>query len=92
MKIFIKKLFKKRKLLMGTALILAVALIFWVVNTPVIVGASAANRRLPIYSVERDKKTVSLTFDAAWGNEDTGLLIDILSKYNINATFFVVGE
>ena len=34
---------------------------------------------------------LSLTFDAAWGNEDTQQLIDILGKYNIKATFFVVG-
>ena len=27
-----------------------------------------------------------------WGNEDTQQLIDILGKYNIKATFFVVGE
>ena len=27
-----------------------------------------------------------------WGNEDTQQLIDILGKYDIKATFFVVGE
>ena len=27
-----------------------------------------------------------------WGNEDTQQLIDILAKYNVKATFFVVGE
>ena len=27
-----------------------------------------------------------------WGNEDTQQLIDILGKYNVKATFFVVGE
>ena len=35
---------------------------------------------------------VSLTFDAAWGNEDTQQLIDILGKYQVKATFFVVGS
>lgn len=33
-----------------------------------------------------------MTFDAAWGNEDTQTLIDILGKHDIHATFFVVGE
>lgn len=42
--------------------------------------------------MERDGKFVSLSFDAAWGNEDTQMLIDILAKYNVKATFFVVGE
>ena len=44
-----------------------------------------------MYSVQRDDKCVSLTFDAAWGNEDTQTLIDILDRYGIKATFFVVG-
>lgn len=51
----------------------------------------AAAKALPIYCVEREGKFVSLTFDAAWGNEDTQQLIDILGKDNIKATFFVVG-
>ncbi len=82
---------KKRWLAIGAGALAAVA-IFYITSSPKIVGASATARKLPIYSVERDQKMVSLTFDAAWGNEDTQMLIDILGKYNVNATFFVVGE
>ena len=71
------------------ALIIAVALL---INNPVIVGVSAVKRELPIYCVERDNKCASLSFDAAWGNEDTQELIDILARYNVKATFFVVGQ
>ena len=35
---------------------------------------------------------VSLTFDAACGNEDTQQMIDALEEYGVKATFFVVGE
>lgn len=63
-----------------------------VVNHPVFVGASATTRQLPIYCVQKDYKVCSLSFDAAWGNEDTQQLIDILGKYNVKATFFVVGD
>jgi hypothetical protein len=45
-----------------------VVFIVWLVNSPAVVGASAATRELPIYSVKRDNKAVSLTFDAAWGD------------------------
>ena len=48
-------------------------------------------RDLPIYSVGRDDNKVAISFDAAWGNEDTQDLIDILAKYNVKTTFFVVG-
>ena len=77
------------------AVIMAVAVFLGVpalVNSPAMVGAAATMRELPIYSVARDNKCVSFTFDAAWGNEDTQLLIDILERYNIKATFFLVGE
>ena len=59
---------KHRKLLGPVALTLAVAAIFWVVCSPTVVGVSASAKQLPIYSVQRDNKAVSLTFDAAWGD------------------------
>lgn len=48
-------------------------------------------RKLPIYCVETDKKQVAISFDAAWGNDDTEQLIKILKEYDVPATFFVVG-
>ena len=63
--------------------------------TVAIVGSVAAfansDRRLPIYCVETDKKQIAVSFDAAWGNDDTQQLIDILAEYKVPATFFVVG-
>ena len=44
------------------------AVMFYVVNYPAAVGASAATRQLPIYCVQRDQKLVSISFDAAWGD------------------------
>ena len=85
-------LHKNRRLVSGLGMVLAVLLIFWSVSSPSIVGVSASQRSLPVYSVERDDKCISLSFDAAWGNEDTQDLIDILSRYGVNATFFVVGD
>lgn len=69
-----------------------VALIFWVVNSPALVGASATQRQLPVYSVQRSDRKLSISFDAAWGNEDTQTLIDILAERGIHTTFFVVGD
>ncbi len=50
-----------------------------------------SNRLLPIYCVETDKKQIAISFDAAWGNDDTEELIEILKEYDVPATFFVVG-
>ena len=84
-------LLKRKVLSLVLCLICAVAM-FYVVSHPAVIGAAATTRQLPIYCVQRDQKVVSLSFDAAWGNEDTQQLIDILDKYNVKATFFVVGE
>lgn len=80
------------KILGLAAFTLAVVMIFTLVSSPQIVGVSATTRLLPIYSVEKDTKTIAVSFDAAWGNEDTEELIAILDAYNVKTTFFVVGE
>ena len=56
------------------------------------VTVAATTRELPIYCVDREDQCIALTFDAAWGAEDTEILIQELAKYNAKATFFVVGE
>lgn len=48
-------------------------------------------KELPIYCVKTDKKQIALTFDGAWGNEDTSTLLDILERQNVTATFFFTG-
>ena len=82
-----------RRRTIGVLAFAAAALaMFWTVSSPAVVGASATQRQLPIYSVQTDYKQLSISFDAAWGNEDTEQLIDILGRYQVKATFFVVGE
>ncbi len=54
-------------------------------------SSRAGARELPIYCVDTDKKQVGLSFDAAWGNEDTQRILDILGKYKLHATFFMTG-
>ena len=54
---------------------------------------NAQNGGLPIYCVDKgDEKICAISFDAAWGNEDTEILIDILDEYDVKTTFFVVGS
>lgn len=83
---------KFKNILSWIAFCLVVVFMFWTVNNPAIVGAAATSRQLPVYCVQRDDKVIALSFDAAWGNEDTQILIDILNKYKLTTTFFVVGD
>ncbi len=49
-------------------------------------------RELPIYCVDTEEKKVALSFDAAWGNEDTEELLSILEAHDLHVTFFMTGE
>lgn len=48
-------------------------------------------RKLPIYCVDCPDKKVALSFDAAWGNEDTKKIMEILRKHKVHVTFFMTG-
>ena len=83
---------KKNKLLLAAifliwALALGAVLFFSLTRT-----ASAAAKRLPVYSVETEEMAVALTFNCAW--DETGLdeLLAILKEYDARCTFFAVGE
>lgn len=55
------------------------------------VSSSVNGRDLPIYCVQTDKPQIALSFDAAWGNEDTAEILSILEKHNVKVTFFATG-
>lgn len=48
------------------------------------------NKELPIYSVETQDKKIAISFDAAWGDEFTQEILDILEEYHVKSTFFLV--
>ena len=79
---------KRHVALLAAALVSAV--IFAAVNAPAAVTASAAARQLPVYCVDRDQKVCSISFDAAWGADNTQKILDVLDEYGVKATFFVV--
>jgi len=54
-------------------------------------SGTASNRELPIYCVQTEEPKIALTFDAAWGNQDTQKIMDILKKHDIKVTFFMTG-
>ncbi|NLJ99841.1 MAG: polysaccharide deacetylase family protein [Clostridia bacterium] len=55
------------------------------------IAAVTGKRTLkPVYSVEMEDKKVALSFDACWGAERTEKILDILDKYKVKTTFFLV--
>lgn len=51
----------------------------------------AEKKKIPIYSVATKEKKVAITFDASWGQDRTDKIIEVLDRYNVKATFFLVG-
>ena len=86
-----KKRTRLRDLASAAVLALLVAATVWTARRPDVAAAFAPARQLPVYCVERSDKKIAISFDAAWGNEDTQQLIDILTAHNVRATFFLVG-
>ncbi|MCQ2454697.1 MAG: polysaccharide deacetylase family protein [Clostridia bacterium] len=74
-------------------IMMIISVVLTVVTLSIIssIAFASGSRKLPIYCVETEKKRIAISFDAAWGNDDTETLIKILKKYNVPATFFVVG-
>jgi len=59
---------------------------------PQAISSSAAKKKLPIYCVDtQGEKKVSISFDAAWGADDTDDLLKILKDNDVKATFFLCG-
>lgn len=51
---------------------------------------NGSNRKLPIYSVERNDNKISISFDCAYGADYTLKLLDVLDEYSVKCTFFCV--
>jgi len=86
------KVIKLRNILLA---LLAAVLITALSTTAYFTGAYAVYfgntpRLIPIYSVERDDKVISISFDCAWGTEHTDDILNALRVSGVRATFFMV--
>ncbi len=55
------------------------------------VMTAAKTRELPVYNVDTEEKVLSISFDAAWGRANTQEILNILDRYGVKTTFFLVG-
>ena len=81
---------KKSAVLFLAACALLAAVVAANAFAPAAYAAFAKKRALPIYSVEREDKTISISFDCAWGVEHTDELLKIMDEQEVKCTFFMV--
>ncbi len=85
---------KKSTLVFVAVVMLLCVLCGFIVNTETFatVFSNRSTRKIPVYGVDcGEEKLVALTFDAAWGADKTLKILEILEKYDVKATFFLVG-
>ena len=77
----------------GLLVVASLSVMFWkdVGEKVITVSSTVDGRELPIYCVETEKPQIAISFDAAWGNEDTQEILDILKIQDVKATFFMTG-
>lgn len=87
-------LLTKRTIFVVLTLLLSAALVISGVSNRYTAAQTAKTqeRKIPVYCVNTNEKKIAVTFDAAWGAEDTDELLSILQEYNAKATVFVVGD
>lgn len=83
---------RRLSILFSCVLIGAITLVVASSTADKVVSAMTEERLIPIYYVDTDEKLCALSFDAAWGNEQTDTLLDILDEYAVKSTFFLVGQ
>lgn len=83
-----------KKILLVPIVIIVILLIFLYLEQnkeTVGVSNSASGKELPIYCVQTEEPKIAISFDGAWGNDDTKSILDTLAKHNVKATFFLTG-
>lgn len=89
------KPFKKNDRLVNLMLVVLIAGISLIYTSMSSLGVMTVfnnnSRQLPIYCVDTAEKKIAISFDAAWGSDYTESLLQILKKYNVKTTFFLVG-
>ena len=81
----------KKAYLFSFSLIILITILMFMIPGAIETNTSNNDRKLPIYCVDTSEKKIALSFDAAWGNEDTRQILDILKNNEIKATFFMTG-
>jgi len=90
----LKEIYIQQKNVIWTMTFLALSIAAFICIAPqtVTTNSNVSGRNLPIYCVETTEPKVALSFDAAWGNEDTSEILAVLKKHDVRVTFFMTGS
>lgn len=82
---------RRRKKQLYLTLAVALAVLAFLLHRQIVQTVFSPTVKGAFYKVNTDEKAVALTFDIVWEPAETGRILDILDRYQVNATFFVTG-
>ncbi len=71
---------------------LALTLVFGVVYSGKYIGRNINSKNMPINKVENNDNKLALTFDISYGNSNIYEILDLLDKYKVKSSFFLLGS
>ncbi len=96
MRIVVLQAGKKKKYVLavalGLALLAAIVVAALLMSNSSRPAAADRGKLVPVYSVDTQKKAISVTLNAADGDEDIPGILDALDDADVSATFFVLGS
>ncbi|MBE6053017.1 MAG: deacetylase [Clostridium sartagoforme] len=73
-------------------LLLSTIIISFFFTTKTKLSLAEINNDKPIYRVKTEDKKIAITFDINWAEKDELFnILEVLDKYNVKATFFIMG-
>ena len=83
---------KIKRIAIDIVIIIIISFISISLTNTSLVNAGNMEEETPIYCVDTENKDICLTFDVNWAEKDyLESILNILDKYNVKGTFFVMG-
>ncbi len=82
---------KRKKIRTMLSFFITISLLFGIVYGVRKVCYLSGDTNIPIRKVETDEKKITLSFDVAWQSDNIDLILDVLEKHEVKATFFLLG-
>ena len=84
---------KGKKVVIEVILLVFIIILSFAVNKRNISVSTNNQAKLPIFRVNTEEKEIALTFDINWAENDyLEDILKILDKYDVKATFFIIGK
>ena len=83
---------RKLKIFLNIIILLVIVCVSITYSKNNIMASTNNISKHPIYSVDTEDNVVCITFDVNWAEKDNlSVILDLLDKYNVKGTFFIMG-